>query len=307
MRGACAHEPGGRVTARRRLALQARADRQSGRDRAARCAHRAGARAGSGGGSPRGRRIGAWRTLRPTGRSRSPGQLRSPPISTARRSLPRPARAAPEPSIPVTAFCPRTPVSRVRWRTQALFLSDRGADAIELMGDKVRARNFVAARGFPVAPSAIEDDDPVTFTERARAIGFPLSDQACGRRRREGNAHRARGAGAGGRDRACPQRGRPLFWRRPALRRAIHRAAAPHRGAGAGRRARQRAFICSSASARYSGAFRRSSRKRLLRPLTANSAVASAKPLSASPARPVTAMPVRSNSSTEAASSISSK
>ena len=49
-----------------------------------------------------------------------------------------------------------------------------GADAIELMGDKVRARNFVAARGFPVAPSAIEDDDPVTFTERARAIGFPL-------------------------------------------------------------------------------------------------------------------------------------
>ena len=37
------------------------------------------------------------------------------------------------------------------------------ADAIELMGDKVRARAFVAARGFPVAPSAIEDDDPKTF------------------------------------------------------------------------------------------------------------------------------------------------
>ena len=48
------------------------------------------------------------------------------------------------------------------------------ADAIELMGDKVRARAFVAARGFPVAPSANEDDDPPTFAERARALGFPL-------------------------------------------------------------------------------------------------------------------------------------
>jgi len=47
-------------------------------------------------------------------------------------------------------------------------------DAIELMGDKVTARNFVAARGFPVAPSAIEDDDPASFTERARAVGAPL-------------------------------------------------------------------------------------------------------------------------------------
>src|SRR2546430_14263703 len=47
-------------------------------------------------------------------------------------------------------------------------------EAIELMGDKVRARAFVAERGFPVAPSAIEDDDPATFVERARTVGFPL-------------------------------------------------------------------------------------------------------------------------------------
>lgn len=47
-------------------------------------------------------------------------------------------------------------------------------ETIDLMGDKVRARNFVAARGFPVAPSAIEDDDPATFAERARAVGAPL-------------------------------------------------------------------------------------------------------------------------------------
>jgi propionyl-CoA carboxylase alpha chain/3-methylcrotonyl-CoA carboxylase alpha subunit/acetyl-CoA/propionyl-CoA carboxylase biotin carboxyl carrier protein len=47
-------------------------------------------------------------------------------------------------------------------------------DSIELMGDKVRARSFVAQRGFPVAPSAIEDDDPASFVERARALGAPL-------------------------------------------------------------------------------------------------------------------------------------
>ncbi|MDB5987098.1 MAG: ATP-grasp protein [Nevskia sp.] len=45
---------------------------------------------------------------------------------------------------------------------------------IELMGDKVRARAFVEQGGFPVAPSAIEDDDPKTFVERARHVSLPL-------------------------------------------------------------------------------------------------------------------------------------
>ncbi len=47
-------------------------------------------------------------------------------------------------------------------------------DAIDLMGDKVRARAFVAGHGFPVAPSAIEDDDPASFADRARTLGAPL-------------------------------------------------------------------------------------------------------------------------------------
>ncbi|WP_428311451.1 acetyl-CoA carboxylase biotin carboxylase subunit [Hydrocarboniphaga sp.] len=47
-------------------------------------------------------------------------------------------------------------------------------EQIELMGDKVRARNFVEKGGFPVAPSAIEDDDPASFVERARKVGTPL-------------------------------------------------------------------------------------------------------------------------------------
>ena len=47
-------------------------------------------------------------------------------------------------------------------------------EQIELMGDKVRARAFVEKGGFPVAPSAIEDDDPATFAERALKVPFPL-------------------------------------------------------------------------------------------------------------------------------------
>ncbi len=47
-------------------------------------------------------------------------------------------------------------------------------EQITLMGDKVRARNFVEKGGFPVAPSAIEDDDPKTFNARARKVGAPL-------------------------------------------------------------------------------------------------------------------------------------
>jgi acetyl/propionyl-CoA carboxylase alpha subunit len=45
---------------------------------------------------------------------------------------------------------------------------------IELLGDKIRARAFVAEHGFPVAPSAIEDENPASFSERARALGPPL-------------------------------------------------------------------------------------------------------------------------------------
>src|SRR3546814_15993942 len=47
-------------------------------------------------------------------------------------------------------------------------------EQIDLMGDKVRARNFVEKAGFPVAPRAIEDDDPKTFNARARKVALPL-------------------------------------------------------------------------------------------------------------------------------------
>jgi len=48
------------------------------------------------------------------------------------------------------------------------------AEVIELMGDKIAARNFAIRHGVPVTPSADEATDPATFAERARALGFPL-------------------------------------------------------------------------------------------------------------------------------------
>ncbi|GLR90008.1 acetyl-CoA carboxylase biotin carboxylase subunit [Bradyrhizobium iriomotense] len=47
-------------------------------------------------------------------------------------------------------------------------------ESIELMGDKIRARRFVQQAGFPVAPAAVEEDEPETFVSRARDLGLPL-------------------------------------------------------------------------------------------------------------------------------------
>jgi acetyl/propionyl-CoA carboxylase alpha subunit len=48
------------------------------------------------------------------------------------------------------------------------------ASVIALMGDKISARRFAVQHDVPVTPSADEADDPATFAERARAVGFPL-------------------------------------------------------------------------------------------------------------------------------------
>ena len=47
-------------------------------------------------------------------------------------------------------------------------------EAIRLMGDKIESRRFVAEAGYPLTPSASEEDDPATFAARAEEIGFPL-------------------------------------------------------------------------------------------------------------------------------------
>tara|TARA_E500000318_G_scaffold78156_1_gene73077 strand:- start:34604 stop:34996 length:393 start_codon:yes stop_codon:yes gene_type:complete len=94
------------------------------------------------------------------------------------------------------------------------------SEVIDLMGDKIRARAFVEGRGFPVAPSAIEDDDPATFVERSRAVGYPLliKPSAGGHRRRGRRSGTGRGSHAhlGLGHRRLPRRTRVRRIRSPA-------------------------------------------------------------------------------------------
>lgn len=48
------------------------------------------------------------------------------------------------------------------------------ADVMTLMGDKIGSRNFVQERGFPVAPSVIDDGDEDALIARIKDIGFPV-------------------------------------------------------------------------------------------------------------------------------------
>ena len=48
------------------------------------------------------------------------------------------------------------------------------ADIIELMGDKIASRDFVASHGFPVPPSVSLEIDHPDFTKTVTAMGFPV-------------------------------------------------------------------------------------------------------------------------------------
>ncbi|MFA7555486.1 MAG: biotin carboxylase N-terminal domain-containing protein [Spongiibacteraceae bacterium] len=48
------------------------------------------------------------------------------------------------------------------------------AEIIELMGDKITSRNFVAEHGYPVSPSITMDADDERFSIEASKLGFPL-------------------------------------------------------------------------------------------------------------------------------------
>ena len=46
--------------------------------------------------------------------------------------------------------------------------------SIRLMGDKIESRRFVGGQGYPLTPSATEEENPDSFEDRAAQIGFPL-------------------------------------------------------------------------------------------------------------------------------------
>jgi propionyl-CoA carboxylase alpha chain/3-methylcrotonyl-CoA carboxylase alpha subunit/acetyl-CoA/propionyl-CoA carboxylase biotin carboxyl carrier protein len=83
-------------------------------------------------------------------------------------------RAGADAIHPGFGFLSENAAFAARAREAGLEFIGPSADAIRLMGDKIGARAFVRRHGFPVAPSADEDDDPASFAARAAAIGFPL-------------------------------------------------------------------------------------------------------------------------------------
>ena len=112
-------------------------------------------------------------------------------------------------------------------------------EAIEAMGDKIRARNLVAAAGVPVSRGTTR---PVGDVEEAVAVGprhrLPGDGQGLGRRRRDGHGRRGRRGSPAGGARAGP-RLRAADVRRPVGAAGAVLPAGPARR-GAGPRARRR-------------------------------------------------------------------
>ena len=112
--------------------------------------------------------------------------------------------------------------------------------AIEAMGSKTRARELMQAAGVPIVPGTTEPVETVDDARARRGDRLSGRGQGRGRRRRQGLPRRARAATARGRLRGRGARGREVLLRPDRLPRALPARPAPRRGAGAGRRARQR-------------------------------------------------------------------
>ena len=162
------------------------------------------------------------------------------PARSSASSRPPPARA-PKRSTPATGSWPRT-------RRFARACADAGIvwigpppEAIEAMGSKVEARERMKAAGVPIIPGTTEPVETVEDDSRlAEEIGYPLAIKAAVGRRGKG----PQGGPLARRGRARvlvgAARGRGLLRRSDRLRRAVPRGSTPRRGAGPGRRARQR-------------------------------------------------------------------
>ena len=115
------------------------------------------------------------------------------------------------------------------------------ATAIEMMGDKITAKNAVAAFDVPVVPGiarpGLTDDELIDGGRRGR---LPGADQAVRRRRRQGHAPGHRAGQLADALASARREAASAFGDDTPVPRALRAATPPHRGADARRCARQR-------------------------------------------------------------------
>ena len=169
-----------------------------------------------------------------------PGRRELPRRRAHRRD--RRGARAPRRSIRATASSPRTPASRGPSRSAGLVWIGPPSDAIELMGSKTRRADGDAGRGrarsSPARPSRSRRVDEVL--RLGEEIGYPLIVKAAAGGGGKGMKLVAEPERGRARLRVGAARGREVLRRRTRLRRALPRGSAARRGAGAGRRARER-------------------------------------------------------------------
>jgi acetyl-CoA carboxylase biotin carboxylase subunit len=126
----------------------------------------------------------------PTRASASARRRRAKATSTF-RALPPAKSPAPTRSIPATASCPKTPVSRRFSKAHNITFIGPTAEHIRIMGDKIEAKE-TAKLGIPVVPGSDGAVDRRRCATHRREIGYPVLVKAAPGRRRTRHEGRAR-------------------------------------------------------------------------------------------------------------------
>ena len=205
------------------------------------------------------RRQGAARAAWPTRRCISGRRRRAKAIWSATRSSPRPRRAGAEAIHPGYGFLSENADFAQAVIDAGLVWVGPKPDSIRAMGLKDAAKALMAAAG-RAGDAGLYGRRPGparSSPSRRRAIGYPVLIKAVAGGGGKGMRKVDARGGFRRRARKLPARGGVVVRQRRRADRKMDRKPAPYRGAGVRRQPTATSSICSSATARSSGATRR--------------------------------------------------